>query len=260
MFDSSRSRNACFTFDNPFDPTYICEFVANDAQALWRSTLLERRPARVIYPPQGPYPAMVVMVSDRLSVPDIDLVIVGLEQTAATQRAAFRATESEIPAWRAARAMKARQAAMAEAGLAPKRAKRGVAEPALTACAPVLLLCEPNAEVAGVTDPPAPTEPVPEVSEALAVVQYSGASMPVGGPIHHTRPVHRGCPPGFKADGSRAPDCIWGRKAANNHSMAGYAHAKTCPRSRAWSWAKLGTNAPACRAIVEAWDAAQDQS
>lgn len=59
-------------------------------------------------------------------LPEIDRILEGLEHIAAPQSAAFRATESQLSPWRATCTTNARQAAVEEAGLHPKRVKRDI--------------------------------------------------------------------------------------------------------------------------------------
>ena len=92
---------------------------------------------------------------------------------------------------------------------------------------------------------PEPLPPADEVVEAGAL----GLEAEVAGDQ-----VQNLCPPCFYPDGTRAPGCRLGSKMAKGHKLAGYAHGKTCVKSRTWSWKKLGDRAEACKAVVARWE------
>jgi len=68
-------------------------------------------------------------------------------------------------------------------------------------------------------------------------------------------PAWSHCPPGFDWEGRLAPPCPKGGKFDRGLSIAGAAHSRTCPHSRAWPWARLGRREPMVRAVYAAWQA-----
>ena len=120
--------------------------------------------------------------AEGLTMEEVRARVDALAERAAREKAAWRATEMELSAWRAALTSKTRAAVRREAGLGR----------------------------------PAGAEPKRRRGPRARAIED----------------LPNDCPPGWSAGGTPAPPCRLGVKAAAGHSLAGYAHCKTCPRSR----------------------------
>jgi len=211
-----------------------------------------------------------------MSAKEILAVISRLEQKAAAEKAAWKATEAEIRAWRTVMSKRVNADVQVLAGFEAKRPKvepppSPVASPssdsddsstedgdgaeraeAAPVVAPPLPLADPVpvAGAAAAAPPPSPAPAAPK--RAARAVGKRGAKPP--GPK-----VLRVCPPGWNPDGTPAGQCEFGRKVEHGLSTAGAPHSHTCPCSRFWKWDILGPRAEEERAKFEAWKAAGAQ-
>jgi len=212
---------------------------------------------------------MASAASTELSAAAIAEKIRGLEATLAAQRAAWRETEAELKAWRKVHQRCVDAAAVAQAGLPAKRAKL---EPPPTPPRSPSSSGDDDEDSSSDTDeatagkavavplPPAPAPPSPPpVVDAPAVLPVAKARARRGRQAAHAEEGFdpRGCPPGFHADGTAAPECEKGRKIRTRSVVKGTPHCSTCPDGRFWKWAALGPHEAQAKAAVAAWRAAR---